>query len=84
LSVVDTINWEDWLATRPPSVRALAREFPVGTILDIAGERTFVIGYTESDMLILSPTDPTVDYHTAIADRLYVCARHVRAAMVRH
>jgi hypothetical protein len=85
MSTTESISWEDWLATRPPKVRALAQEFPVGLVLeDEDGCQLHVIGYTEQDHLIVSPVSPDLDYHAALASRCYLCAAHVRAGLVRH
>lgn len=67
-----------WLATRPESVRRLAAEFPLGSSFAVDGERLYLLGYTEEDMLIVSPVDPAVDYDGANASKKYLCASHCR------
>lgn len=71
---------DEWLATRPKSVRALAAEFPIGTRVSVGDEKWFVIGYTETDMLIVSPVDIQVNYDAAYNQRQLICAAHCRAA----
>lgn len=74
---------DDWIASRPPAIRALAKRFPVGDIFLINGVGHFLIGYAESEkpgdeMLIVSPIDPTDDYEAAMAAKVHVCAKHFR------
>ena len=71
---------EEWLLTRPPCVQELAKEFPVGTVVDggPAG-RLYLMGWTEDDMLILSPIDPHERYDEAYAARVHLCAAHLRS-----
>lgn len=72
--------WEAWLATRPECVRKLAAEFPLGTEIEINGVPHWLLGYTENDMLIISPINPGEDYDGACQAREWICAGHVRAA----
>lgn len=69
---------DDWVASRPPEIRALVAEFRPGLAVSVDGERHYVIGYNEGDMLIVSPINPCVDYDGALADKVYVCAAHFR------
>lgn len=69
---------DHWLATRPESVQRLAREFPLGTVIEHEGERLHLLGWTEGDMLIVSPHDPATSYSQAMSTRVYLCAAHVR------
>lgn len=71
---------ERWLATRPESVRKLAAEFPLGTTFLIKGERFYLLGYNENDMIIISKINPHEEYDEALANKEYVCAEHVRTA----
>jgi hypothetical protein len=78
-------QFDDWLATRPDSVQKLAKEFPLGTTFQFAGEEgptLHLIGYTENDWLIVSRVDPFQDCEAArlVSEYLYVPA--VREAMV--
>lgn len=72
-----------WLKTRPEKVQGLAAEFPPGWEFEYEGVTYYVVGYTESDRLIISPIRPTndEDYEASMAARTYVCADHLR---VRH
>jgi hypothetical protein len=69
---------EEWLASRPACVQALAREFPVGSKLEIHGTVMHLIGYTEADRLIVTPLNPRKDFAAAVAAQEYVCASHFR------
>lgn len=72
-------QWEAWLATRPPCVQALARRFPAGEQVVIGDHgRSWIIGYTESDELILSAVDPFQNFDAAREARFYVHASCVR------
>lgn len=71
-------EWESWVASRPPCVQALAREFPVGTMFIEPTGFAWVIGYTEGDELILSRENPFVDWGRAVAARFYCDLDHVR------
>ncbi len=68
----------DWLKTRPTSVQALAAEFPLGSMVEGPDGPLHLIGYTESDMLIVSPVDPGEHYEHSLLERRYVCAAHYR------
>ena len=69
-----------WIASRPIAVQALIEEFPPGMRFDLDGVIHWLMGYTESDMLILTPTDPQNVSFDQIAEenRVYLCAEHVR------
>jgi len=70
----------EWLKTRPECVQKLAEEFPLGSkFTGPNGEPLHLLGYTETDELILSNIDPTVDYEGANANKLYSCAGHYRS-----
>lgn len=69
-----------WLASRPESVQKLAAEFPGGTVIMFDGVSHHILGYTEDDTLILSPVNPGVDYDSAMSNRVYLCAQHLRDA----
>jgi hypothetical protein len=64
-------DWEEWLLSRPPSVQKIAREFPAGLrFLDPGLGSLWLIGYTEDDELILTRTNPFLDFGRASqADR---------------
>ncbi len=67
-----------WLSTRPASVQRLAAEFPTGTLLRCRGRTLHVVGWTETDRLIVTEPDPAADWETAMAAKEYVCADHYR------
>jgi hypothetical protein len=75
-------TYQEWIASRPPAIRALAAEFPLGTRIMIAGLTHYVLGYGESDgkadALIVTPVDPAFDWVAANARRVRVCAEHFR------
>ncbi len=68
----------DWLATRPECVQKLAAEFPMGDVFCLGGRILYLLGWNESDMLIVSAIDPAVDYDRANESREYLCAKHCR------
>lgn len=70
---------QEWIASRPPSVRALAAEFPLGSVID---ETDYVIGWTENDMILVSPIWLGYDYEAAMSGKRRVCAAHVRDGSV--
>jgi len=67
-----------WLATRPEAVRKLAAEFPLHTPILIGGRTSFIIGWNENDMLIVSQLRLDQDYELALASARYVCATPFR------
>jgi len=69
---------QEWLKTRPPCIQALAAEFPLDYLVLLDGRVHYILGYTEGDMLMLSPVDPGVDYEAAMARMIYLCASHLR------
>jgi hypothetical protein len=75
---------DDWLATRPPSVQALAREFPPGCCLQFAdGERRYVCGYTEDDILIVSRISFVDNWEGAMMTKEYLDAALLRDGEVK-
>jgi hypothetical protein len=75
---VDECALAAWLDTRPECVRRMYREFPCGSEVTVDGVRHWIIGYTEDDSLIISKTNPSVDYEKSTSHREYICAKHVR------
>jgi hypothetical protein len=67
-----------WLDTRPDVVKELAITVPPRSYLVIDGSQYWVCGYTEEDSFIISGTDPAEDYETAMENREYIHADHVR------
>jgi hypothetical protein len=68
---------EEWINSRPESIKALYKRFPVGTRLEIDGKLIFVVGYQETDRepgLLVSEIDPVAEYDKAIDARFFVCA----------
>jgi hypothetical protein len=59
---------EEWLETRPPPIRDLAKKFPIGSIFWVGGHKFYHVGYAEvpedpdHPRLILSSIDPLEDY----------------------
>lgn len=70
--------FQDWLATRPPVIQALAREFPINTYFVIGGRHMHVLGWNEGDMVLLTPFHPAEDY-----DAARVACQHVHAQCLR-
>jgi hypothetical protein len=73
-------GFQEWLETRPESVRKLAAEFPLGSSIINGDDVFYLLGYTENDMLIISDINPGVDYEGALENTQYVCASHARDA----
>lgn len=70
---------EEWLASRPECVQALAKEFPMHSRFQMGdGPILYLCGYTEDDHLIVSPLNPWEDYERAISERFYLCASRFR------
>lgn len=67
-----------WLASRPESVQRLAAEFPMDSVFTVKGVKMWIIGYTESDSLLITPINPDLDYEGAMAARRRLCAQHLR------
>jgi hypothetical protein len=59
--------------------RCFAKEFPFNSVFSINGEILYLIGYTENDMLIVSPVNPSKNYDEAISAKRHICASHLRA-----
>lgn len=76
------IGYKAWLATRPKSVRLLAKEFPPGSVIQIGSDSNskifYVLGYTESGMIMVSTYDPATAYKNALNNTQYICAEHLR------
>lgn len=70
--------YAEWLATRPECVQKLAAEFPLGMPIVVDGVEHWVIGYNESDMLLISPLNPADDFEGSKAAKAYLCAAHLR------
>jgi hypothetical protein len=64
----------EWFRTRPPIVQELLRKHPPGQVLELGGEPIYVIGATEGGALLVSRTDPNVDYESAVAQQESICA----------
>jgi hypothetical protein len=59
-----------WLATRPPAVQALAREFPHRSQIVLDHPRFWVVGWTTDGNVLLSRVDPAVDYDAALQQQI--------------
>ena len=75
---------EEWSKTRPPIIRALAKEFPFLLVVTFGCEKhgvdghAYVIGYTEAGQLLLSPINPCKDHEASIAARFPVDPEYLR------
>jgi len=76
----DEERWQEWLASRPEKVKKLAEEFPRGTYFDCEERIWYLLGYLESeeDMLIISATDPWVNFDEAVRYRQFSHTDHLR------
>lgn len=66
-------QFDTWLATRPPQIQALAKRFPLGTVINNSGSLMYLIGYNEGEALIVSPVDPSQDYEGSLKAKQYIC-----------
>lgn len=75
------MNWElvvsDWFLSRPQRIRDWMWKFPPGSAISDTQSIRFVVGVGEGkdpdgDTLILSYTDPCIDYEGATADTHHV------------
>lgn len=69
---------DEWISSRPESVRKLIEEFPLGSVFNVKDTTLYLVGYTEDEMLIVSEINPSVDYEGATANKKYLCADHFR------
>ncbi len=69
---------EEWIASRPACVQKLITEFPLGSTFYMNEKVMYLLGYTEGDMLIVTPVNPSRNYEKANACKEYVCASHFR------
>lgn len=77
-------EYKAWLAKRPPSIQALAAEFPHGSVFhDVSGDKLYLIGYNEGDVLIVSTFDPFENYAGALAAARYVHAQCMREVLIK-
>lgn len=76
-------EWQEWIASRPECVQRLIQEFPPMTRVIVDGRMLFVFAYTESDEILVSPINPSVDYEGAVASKEVICAKHLRAEYER-
>lgn len=75
----ECVSMAEWVATRPATVQALLKEFPPGSIFhEPDGGKAWLIGYTESDELILTRSNPYVDWEAANTARFFCDAQLVR------
>lgn len=88
-------QYEAWLASRPPEVAELCREFPPGFQMTLPGGQVIhMIGVGETEggpcVLIFSKLDPMEDYAAAVADDMRLqahpdCVRaHLRGEPCGH
>ncbi|MBO0710763.1 MAG: hypothetical protein J2P47_05725 [Acetobacteraceae bacterium] len=70
--------YDAWWAGLPDCVKALSKEFPLDTPVLLNGKNWYVIGWSEDDMLVISPMTLAENYDGAWAARQRVCAEHYR------
>lgn len=68
----------EWIESRPLPVRNLMVEFPVNTRIILADSTMHVIGWDESDGVIISPVSLKTDYDAAMESREVVHAQCLR------
>lgn len=71
------LRWREWLASRPPEIRALAEKYPPGTRFNIHGVTMYLVSYGEygegKTGLGISPIDPRVHYEAAQGLKQNIC-----------
>lgn len=72
--------YHEWLAARPESVKELAAEYPMGTVVAFDGRELYVIGWTEDDHCIVSPIWVEDDADASFEAKDYVCAHCIRTS----
>lgn len=77
-------SFEAWLAERPECVRKLAAEFPPGTRIFHRERIWWLLGYTESDELIITDSSPFEDYDKAVEAKKIVHAQCIRDNFTRN
>ncbi len=68
----------DWLESRPPEIQELAAEFLPGSTLILGGGVVYVVGYSEPSSILVSFTNPALDYDAAYESRWPVCLNCAR------
>lgn len=66
-------DWEQWLAGRPEKVREMGCRYPPGTKFKIHGKIVWLVSYCEDGTVMVSETNPSEAYETAIATRQPIC-----------
>lgn len=71
-------RYAHWLKSKPPAIRRLAHDFPIGRRYYLDCVRHYLYGYNEQGMLLLSEHDPSTDEGFAAGSKSikYVCASH--------
>lgn len=74
-----------WLELQPENVQRLGLEFPVGAAyrVDRTAERLIVIGYTQTDLLVMSSTDLKGRCEESLMRKVLIPAQSVREDMTR-
>ena len=68
-----TLDPEKWLSNRPPIIRELFEKFPPGTRFQDGDKILHVVGYSEDGGILVSATDPSVDYKKAVRTTQRIC-----------
>lgn len=64
-------------------MQKLVAEFPIGTTFGMKGKLWYLLGYTESDELIVTTTNPADNWEEANDIKEYLHAQCVREAMTK-
>lgn len=70
--------FQEWLATRPPEIQKLAREFPPGSEVTVSGKAYYVVSYADNDVIGITPFPPGSCFDLAIENRQHVHAKCLR------
>lgn len=74
---LDTPEWREWYASRPPEIRQLIDRFPPGTVVKHKEETLYVMGYFETEGepgVYITPINPSDDYEGAVAAKVFAHA----------
>lgn len=65
--------FEQWLEGRPEAVKTTAHRFPPGSTIQSHERTLYVVGYSDEGGLLISETNPAINYELAVATRCPVC-----------
>lgn len=67
-----------WIASLPDNVQRLIGAFPLNSVFMIEGEKYYLLGYTEDELVIVTPVSPANDYDAAVEKRRFIRPEHLK------